>query len=248
LLNHEVCLRKLGPQAVTVELHRSLVADRSFTYAVPVDWFWEQTEPLGEPLAGQSLALRMLTPTAQVLYGSAHAMLQHGSHNTPLLWYYDLDLLIRSYASKIDWDLLVAQARKFEWGSALDLALARTHALFNTPIPEAVLIRLAGQIDRHKGLVEQKRNPAGTHTLEELEKLRSLNFYARCRLFGALLAPRPAYMRWRYNLKSLWLLPFYYLFRWWGILKDGVITANHLIQRRLPTKITDPERNPTRSM
>jgi len=41
LFNHEICLQKSGAHPITLELHHSLVAGKTFSYAVPVDWFWE---------------------------------------------------------------------------------------------------------------------------------------------------------------------------------------------------------------
>jgi hypothetical protein len=61
LLSHEACLVKLDG-SVVLEIHHSLVADQTFTYSVPVDWFWEQTEPL--PVVNARLAgLRMPSHT-----------------------------------------------------------------------------------------------------------------------------------------------------------------------------------------
>jgi hypothetical protein len=226
LLNHEVCLQKNGPQPITLELHHSLVADKTFTYAVPVDWFWEQIEPLDVSSAtARFQTLLMLTPSAQVLYAAIHAMLQHGGKNAPLRWFCDLDRLIRQYHEQVDWDLLLSQAKTFEWGSALEAALAQTIAYFDTPIPKNVLADLAKHSDRHRFLVAQKQVRPATHILEEQQKLLSLNWYGRFRLVTALAFPTPAYMRWRYQLKNSWLLPGYYLFRWWGIFTDAARTV-----------------------
>ncbi len=86
-----VCMTCLGMMFVykkrdrfpsLLELHHSLVADKTFTYAVPVDWFWEQTEPLGTSSSQMKFEnFLMLTPIAQVLYAASHAMLQHGGKN-----------------------------------------------------------------------------------------------------------------------------------------------------------------------
>lgn len=225
LLNHEICLCKPGPQPFTLELHHSLVADQSFSYAVPVDWFWEQTERLNPPYSAYDFGnLLMLAPEAQILYAAGHAMLQHGGANTPLRWFYDLDLLVRHYSGSLDWPLLLSQAKTFEWSSALEAALAQTVAYFDTPIPESVRASLAASHDRHRGLVALKQTQPTTHILQEHQKLLSLNFYGRLRLVLALLVPSLAYMRWRYRLQNPWLLPLYYLYRWWGILKDAVRT------------------------
>ena len=237
LLNHEICLQKTSEHSLTLELHHSLVADKSFIYAVQVDWFWEQTEPLIAPAIRKRFEnLLMLTPTAQVLYAASHAMLQHGGKNTPLRWYYDLDQLVRFYAERLDWDLLLSQARIFEWGSALNAALSQTYAYFDTPIPDKVRPSLSELNDRHQPLIELLQNKPATHILEERQKLLSLNWYGRFRLVLALIVPGPAYMRWRYQLKTSWALPAYYLFRWWGILKDFLHTIASLFQKTHPVE------------
>jgi hypothetical protein len=225
LLSHEICLQKKSGQSFALELHHSLVSDRSFVYSVPVDWFWEQTEPLSGPSQARFESLSVLTPPAQVLYAASHAMLQHGGKNAPLRWFYDLDRLILLYAGRIDWDSLLSQAKKFEWSSALDAALSQTYMYFHTPIPDHVRASLAEQSDRHEKLVALLQNKPATHILEERQKMLSLNGYGRFRLALALFAPSPAYMRWRYQLKSSWLVPVYYLVRWAGILKDVVLTV-----------------------
>jgi hypothetical protein len=229
LLNHEICFQKKGASSITLELHHSLVADKSFTYAVSVDWFWEHTELLGAFSQKRFESLRMLTPTAQVLYGTAHAMLQHGGKNAPLRWYYDLDQLTRFYADRMDWNLLLSQAKTFEWSSALNAALSQTSAYFNTPIPENVHVHLAKHSDRHQKLVALLKIKPATHILEEHQKILSLNWYGRVRLVAALFAPSPTYMRWRYQLKTSWMLPAYYLIRWGGILKDAFHTLLHFL-------------------
>jgi len=231
LFNPAICLQKSRARPVTLELHRGLVAEKIFSYAVPVDWFWEQTESL-KPLSSKMYFenLLMLTPEAQVLYAAGHAMLQHGGNNTPLRFYFDIDCLIRHYQEGMDWDLLLSQAKSFEWGSALDAFLTQTAAYFDTPLPDRVCANLSESRDRHRGLVALKQTHPATHILAESQKLLSLNVYGRIRLVLALLIPSPAYMRWRYGLKSSWMLPVYYPFRWWGILKDAVRTVLSLLK------------------
>jgi hypothetical protein len=242
LLSHEICLQKTGAYSMTLELHHSLVADKSFVYAVPVDWFWEQTEPLIVSLSRVRFeSLLMLTPAAQILYAASHAMLQHGRKNTPLRWFYDLDRLINTYAGRMDWDLLLSQASVFEWGSALDAALSQTRAYFNTPVPDNVLASLSELTDRHRELVALLQNKPATHVLEEGQKMLALNGVARFRLFFALLIPSPSYMRWRYQLKTSWALPVYYLFRWRGILKDAFHTIVSLFQKPRPVSRNETE-------
>lgn len=233
LLDHAVCLYKPDKQSFPLEIHRSLVADRAFKYAVPVDWFWEQTEPLRPLEAKLGLEhLLMLNPTAQLLYAASHAMLQHGGSKTPLRWYYDLDQLIRLSNGRLDWELLLSQARRFQWSSALQAALFQTHEFFDTPLPEEVCLHLSQTKDRLRALVALKQDQPATHTLEERRKLLSLNWKGKLRLTLALLFPSPAYMRWRYKFQSLRVLPIWYLIRWTEILRDGIRTLIAIVQAK----------------
>ena len=226
LLSHAIGLQKSIAPYTALELHGSLVAEKSFSYAVPVDWFWTQTEPLLAPGRRPDLEhLFMLTPTAQLLYACAHAMLQHGARNSSLRWFFDLDCLIRFHSGEIDWDLLLFQAGTFEWGSALSAALSHTVALFNTPIPNWVLEHLANVSDRNAQWIAAYKETPATHTLEEYQKWKSLDWPGRVRMALALIVPSPAYMRWRYGLKSSLWMPAYYVYRWWGILNDVLRTA-----------------------
>jgi hypothetical protein len=232
LLSHAVGLQKTLVPFTALELHHSLVAEKSFSYAVPVDWFWTQTEPLVElSTQAEFKNLLMLTPTAQVLYASAHAMLKHGARNTSLRWFYDLDRLIRVNAERMDWDLLLAQAHEFEWGSAVSAALNQAIFFFDTPVPSHVLYTLSGVTDGNTALIEIYQGQPATHTLEEFQKLKFLDWRGRIRMLLALILPSPAYMRWRYQLRTFWALPFYYLYRWWGILKDAIPTVIVLMQK-----------------
>ena len=132
LLADEVSLQKISAPFIMIELHNSLLANKSFTYAVPVEWFWDHAKSLVSSFQMRFENLQMLAPTAQVLYASAHLLLKHGSMNAPLRWFYDLDRMIRYYNNRINWDVLLSQAKTFEWSSALDAALSQTHAYFNT--------------------------------------------------------------------------------------------------------------------
>lgn len=129
--------------------------------------------------------------------------------------------------------MLLSRAKSFEWGSSLDAFLAQAVAYFGTPVPESVRATLAENFDRHRALVALKQTRPETHILAERQKFLSLNIYGRFRFVLALLIPGPAYMRWRYSLKSSWMLPVYYPLRWWGVLKDAVRTVFYLLKSRL---------------
>ena len=223
LLNHEVCLQKNAAHPLVVELHHSLVADKTYSYAVPVDWFWEQMELLHSPFSTVSFEnLLKLKPEAQILYAAAHAILQHGEGSAPLRWFYDVDSLVRHYETSIDWKLLCSQVQTVEWGSALHRFLTRTIDYFDTPIPKRVMDTLANIPDQHLKLIIAKENNPRTRFDAEYQRLLSLNVLGRARLVFALLFPSPAYMRWRYGLTNPLKIPFFYFFRWGEIIKDVI--------------------------
>ncbi len=85
--------------------------------------------------------------------------------------------------------------------------------------------------DRNEERIMEIQKAPATHTLEEYQKLKSLNAMGRLKMIQALVIPGPAYMRWRYRLKHSWILPIWYIYRWWGIFVDGIKTYFHLIEK-----------------
>ena len=231
MLSLHVRLQKPGPQPLTLEVHDGLVGGRVFTYGVPVDWFWNQTTELAGSARERFESVRMLTPSAQLLYATAHAMLQHGGRGAPLRWFLDMHLLITHYTENLDWDLLLTQAKTFEWTSALAAAVSHTQSCFDTPVPELVQSRLRSVSDRHQVLVANLQAKPATRFQEEGEKLSGMSSYGKTRVVLAMVFPAPSYMKWRYQLNSRWSLPGAYLRRWSGILADGLRTLNVLTRR-----------------
>jgi hypothetical protein len=215
-------LEKTTLQDVTIELHKTLVAAKSYNFSVPVDWFWEQTESMNIlSSSGQFPNVFMLTPTAQILYAASHAKLQHADKKAPLRWLYDLDRLIRFYASHLDWDLLLSQAKIFEWGSALDAAILETVNWFGTPVPEYVLASLSEVSDRSSKIVALKQIEPATYMLQKIQMLRLLKGSFRIRYLLTLIFPSPTYIRKRFELRTAWAVPFHYVVYWWHAIKGG---------------------------
>ena len=221
LLSNHVLLQKSGQSQTVIEIHHSLVAGKNFAYAVPVEWFLGQAQPLSVQSDGKYRNLLVLSPPAQVLFAASHAMLQHGGKDSPLRWYYDLDQIIRFYSPQLDWNLLLKQAKMFKWGTALSAAISQTCIYFSTPVPEHVLDVLSRMDDENRQWVEARKHRPSTHILDEVQNLQALNWAGRFVILFGLVVPSPAYMRWRYSFKTNWLLPYYYLIRWWGIVKDA---------------------------
>ena len=205
-----------GPaKSVLVELHRSLVAGQRDSRAPDLGWVWAHTEPMHG-------GARRLDPTANLIYLAAHAMLQHRGAEMRLLWLVDIDRLVRRFGAEIDWDDAAAASGRFGWTNALDSALERCRAWFDTPIPA------------HRSAVGSSpaaTTPGSPDPVEEVSRgervwgeLGCLDWRARARLALALAFPSPAYVRWRYpQFGSRW--PLGYVYRWWRILVEAGVAV-----------------------
>jgi hypothetical protein len=207
-----------------------VIGGEASSYRPRIDWFWEQAE-MANLLGMQTL---LLTPTAHLLYLAAHLMLQHGGAQARLLWFCDLDLLIRRQADRLDWDELLRCAREFHWATALRAALQGAQERLGTPLPPGVLAALAETYDHQAAhLVEGQTDPRQTRAIRVWNFLSSLDWQARLRLALAIVLPSPAYVRWRYQPRPGWLWPLCYPYRWLDMLRKGLYTMVKLTRRRI---------------
>lgn len=231
-------------ERVAVELHWNLVAGDAVRHSPSIDWFWQQTEavaPGSEDWPGLKKALR-LTPTAHLLYLTAHLMLQHGGAQARLLWYYDLHLLLERSKDRIQWDEFLERSRQFRWASAAHAALAGAHADLDTPLPPGLLQALAETPDPQASSLVSRRGASQTTTARAWDKLGSLDWRARWLFAWGMFFPRPAYLRQRYAIRPAWLWPLYYPYRWLDMLRDGFRTVLRASQRARSTVVDERAR------
>lgn len=190
-----------GPgEQVNVELHWSLTPGQTGEASENCSGFlWGNTQPL-EVLPGQVLSCE-----ADLLYLSAHLILQHGGRPR-LIWLYDLHLLLTAQAASLDWPALFQRAEELGWEAPLAAALSLVQECLGSPLPAACELLCA----RTDPLV-----PMGFPEFQAWSRaaLHSLPFSLRMRFLKSLLFPKKAYMLWRYQPQPAWLWPFYYLER-----------------------------------
>lgn len=216
--NHHVHLRnaRIG---VSVELHWRLIGGESDWRSPDSAWFWENKKPVsGVP------GFSELSPEACLLYLAAHTELQHGVGSSPLLWYYDIYLLLEKFGEHLDWELVIQKAVELSWGEALFRALDAVERFFGMELPASRARRLISQNGRAARYIEQKTRPRGSRTEETLRDLSTFKGLARLRVLLALIFPSPKYMRRRYKPKPAWLWLLYYPYRWGDIMLDGFIS------------------------
>ncbi|HZC77419.1 MAG TPA: nucleotidyltransferase family protein, partial [Ktedonobacterales bacterium] len=112
--------------AAAVELHRDLLQLGPPTRCQPA--LWERAQPL---LVGKMRA-RMLSLEHQLLHLAVHL---HTHGFSRLIWFKDLDLLLRRHQGEVDWVALHALARAEGVSLSLRHALAAVRELLGTPLP-----------------------------------------------------------------------------------------------------------------
>ena len=142
--------------------------------------------------------------------------LTHHDGAAPLLWFYELDRLLRANQTALDWSRFVALARQAGLGFFLAQALRSVQALFATPIPGEIL----GQLTREPPRSFERRLVrllAGASTVDGKESLAVFfllkGFRAKLRYVFALLFPSPEFMQIQYGLTRKRQLPLAYLRR-----------------------------------
>lgn len=233
-ISHHAHLKKESAIGIVLELHWILVATPAFRHAVSMEWFWENIRPIQEWNDSDPLdRVYGLNPTANLMYLSAHQMIQHGGENASLRWMLDLHRLIIKQGKEINWQMLAAQAGEFGWSSALQAALQSVEDIFGTPLPVGVCDQLSVNTNETSALVRSKSVISPTHTIAEWKKMRSLRWGGRLRFIAAMVFPSPAYMRWRYPSKSDWSLPVNYLKRWSVIFLDAIKTIKNICKKSI---------------
>ena len=129
--------------------------------------------------------------------------LMHPDDGAPLLWFYELDRLLRAERGRVDWSRFVATAETAGVECLLADGLGQVKTLFGTPIPEDVLRRLRGRPPRRHqhGLGRGLTAAAGAAGREELALFFTVKgVRLKLRYALGLLFPCPRYMRIQYGV------------------------------------------------
>ena len=219
---NEVMLRRPGPVETAIEVHWGLIDSPYYQHHLPMDWFWRTTIPL----TVDRTATQMLGPEAQLLHLCAHMVLHHGNMGQPrLLWLHDVAEVVTHYRERIDWDLLLNQARACDLVLPVQRVLPRVAADWQVPIPAAALNRLqALHPSREEARVFAQltadSRPVARRFWNDLTAMPT--WADRLRFAWANLFPSPAYMRQHYQVPHPLLLPLYYPYRWYLGLRSAL--------------------------
>lgn len=153
-------------------------------------------------------------------------LLHKGTH-APLLWYYELDRLIRLGEDSLSWEVVIAQARAMDQAGLIAGVLTTVVHRFHSPVSEAILKELlessAGTASRSpRPMSEQMLTHSSLHGREEFAVLCSLHgLRPKARYAAGLLFPSPSYMAQRYGLSGFRKLPLAYFLRAYHLFGNG---------------------------
>lgn len=211
---------------VIVEPHWS-IAYPPFTDRVDMDMVWKRCG------RGQVVGVDTWFLGCADLLVHLCLHLIHQGKNTPLLWFYELDRLLRQETTAPDWTEVVSLTR--ETGLELFIAevLGKVKILFDSPIPDHVLSPLRAQPPLHPawevtkslenrimGLLTNASPLQGPEEFAMLFTIKGLR--AKVRYAFALLFPSPQFMLLRYGLSSRRQLALCYLTRFVRLSWEGL--------------------------
>jgi hypothetical protein len=121
-----------------IDLHWHVARYLRFEGIVEIDQdgLWRRARPLVTP-AGRSLAL---CPEDLLLHLIVHLTL--GSDFARVLWYADIDAVIRCYATALDWESLIAEAERWRIRALVGWTLGVVGDAFDSPLPRRLIERL----------------------------------------------------------------------------------------------------------
>ena len=130
---HEIPPLRHPERGLEVDVHHTILPLTSRLHPDPA-LFWESSVPV-EGMPG----VRVLGPTDMVLHTATH-LFYDGEIRGGLGDLLDIDSLLRHFSSGADfWRDLLTRAAQLQLGRPLYYALAFSHRLLSTPIPDAVL-------------------------------------------------------------------------------------------------------------
>jgi len=188
-------------------LHRRLFHLPFYSVNMEDIWAHSRTHEIG------GVPTHLLSPADNLFHicGSVY----DGERHQSLRWVCDAWFIIRQYPN-LDWDLLINCARRSHAVLPVFITLSYLAEALTAPIPAGVLTRLrdtaskADRIGREAALFSIQKSARGglMKILRNCSDWVTLASVMKWAFF-----PSPGYLRWVHEIRSSWLVPFYYPYR-----------------------------------
>jgi hypothetical protein len=175
----------------------------------------------------------------------------HHSDKAPLLWFYEIDRLLRQEKTALDWSQVLLVARQTGLELFLAEVLGKVTTLFDSPLPDHVLSQLSAQRMAHPAravgtslesrmvrLLAGESRVDGRESFAALFTIRGLR--AKVRYAIALLFPSPQFMLLHYGLSSRRQLGLCYLGRFVHLCWEGLKGIGGLLVSNRPLRQSPP--------
>lgn len=164
----------------------------------------------------------------------------HQGNQAPLLWWIELDLLIRRTQASLRWDLIVATAGQSGQSFLVSEVLQALRDRFQSPIPHSTLTCLAAQRSPARLATLLVQDP-GLNGREEFAQFLSLpGVPAKLRYAFGLLCPAPDYMILRYGARGRAKLGLAYVTRLLNLSWEGLRWTGALLVAAFSARATFP--------
>lgn len=202
---------------VVVEPHWT-IAYPPFVDRVDMDRVWKRC------VRGQVVGVQtwLLCPEDLLLHLCLH--LTHRDGTAPLLWFYEIDRLVRQEQEALDWSGLVSVAQEAQLEFLLSQVLGKVRALFGTPLPDPPIHQLAtaprkSVEGRFVRLLAGAPDVDGKESLAIFFTLKGVQTKLKYAL--ALLFPSPEFMRLEYGVTSGAQVGLAYIRRFLYFIREG---------------------------
>lgn len=214
---------------IVVEPHWTL-AYPPFTEVLDMEQVWSRCHR--GPVAG--IDTWRLSDEDLLVHLCCHIL--HQGDKTPLLWWYELDLLIRQTQASLNWDTITTTAERSGQSLLVSEVLEALRERFQSPIPHSTLTRLTAQSSRAP-LATLLVHAPRLSGREEFAQFVSLpGFLAKLRYALGLLCPAPDYMIRRYGVRSHTQLGIAYATRLLHLFWEGLRWSGALLTAACSTK------------
>lgn len=196
-----------GARPILVELHWHLFGLPYYRERVPIEWFWNRTRTV---CLGKRMA-HVFSPEAQVVHLAAHLVLHH--HRRPLVWSYDLALVLSQWREQIRWEQVIESAGAFGLSEVLCSALALVEQVWGVSTPEHAWTLLDAQVSLRERLLSAAITAERVEARDVWDGLQMPGLRSKLGYFRQVLFPGVEYMRTRYHIADPRWVPLYYLAR-----------------------------------
>jgi len=212
---------KERPARVCVEPHWT-IAYPPFADCMDMDAVWARAVP-GRVVGVDTL---LLSRSDLLLHLCFHLI--HKGAQAPLLWWYELDLVIRQEPDTLDWTQVLHMARQTGQHELLAGLLGEVRALLGSPIPAPIFTQLRAPSEPvprnflYRRLTPLLRGDSDVDGRESLAHLLTMRgFQAKWRYACGILFPSSDFMRAHYGLSGRPWLGFRYMARLLYFLWEG---------------------------